>query len=125
MIRVLYMNAKADDPDTVDAEVAAVAAHLGAGAVVTSGLADFNARARSDGGWHGWISRTPGRYDLFVVPGVQCGKATMQICTGALTAGKKVLLLPMSPERVIGAAKAVVRIIPGADWRAGYVAETA
>jgi hypothetical protein len=134
-MRVFYANGRNESDDDVSSACARLCTVLGSEHAVVSGKDDYKTHFSRCGSWDAWqrdvgvgvdyASRAP-RYDAFVVPTREVGKATAKILEHALAAGKRVLLI----EGVVGESNCRlspvtgIRAVDAENWKAGWTVDT-
>ena len=98
-MNVFYGHRKGEDGLAVQEAIEAAAGMLGPEAIVVSGVLDHERHYARCGSWNAWAydvargvdysSRKP-RYDVFLIPDMDVGKATRDIINHAIDAGKLV-----------------------------------
>ena len=99
-MNVFYAHRKGDDTLAVQEAIEMATALIGNDAIVVSGVIDYERNFARCGSWNGWTydvakgvdyaTRKP-RYDVFLIPDVEIGKATRDIIQHALDVRKPVL----------------------------------
>lgn len=126
MTRVFFAHRKNEDRFSIEEALEAAAHLLGPDTHIVSGVRDWEDHFGRCGGWTGWtrdvaqgvdyLTRAP-RYDAFIVPDADIGKATRDIVAFALDVKKPVLYWQPG-----GVASRVVGVAPNesGDWKAGW-----
>ena len=132
-MRLFYAHPSSDPPSVVSEDQEKLRELLtkrGASPVrITLGRKDFDSNFRGD--WAAWaegvisrihsVTRKP-IYEVIVVPGQRCGRATAQVVDAALKAGRPVLL--WDRESSLKKVRSITTVDPD-DWAAGLSLEVA
>lgn len=133
-MRFFYAHPSSDPPSIIleDRErLRILLAERGAGCPVqiTLGRKDFDSNFRGD--WAGWAENVVSRvhsvtrrpvYDVIIVPGQRCGRATAQVVSAALKVGRPVFL--WDREHSLKRVRAVATV-DSDDWATGISLEVA